>query len=210
MTPDEPPREPPADLANETGVERIWRIADMTPAAMSNVPWSVKGVEHEAREAAKLAARKAGLPLGVWLSQTIHAAAAQQLKSSSGPTVYAAASASPMSGDRVPRPPALTPEAVLESINRLSTRLAESEARTAEALAPIVQKVAQLSAKVEQGKAGGDSRLEIDPLERAMMRMTERLDRIEDGRGGAPRPAAERPNENHRRKPGFFSRLFSD
>jgi localization factor PodJL len=181
---------------------------------MSNVPWSVKGVEHEAREAAKLAARKAGLPLGVWLSQTIHATAAQQLKSSSGPTVYAtsaasssAASADGSLGSATARPPALTPEAVLESINRLAGRLAESEARTAEALAPIVEKVAKLSAQIEDGK-GGPSRIDVDPLERAMMRMTERLDRIEEVRG-APRPAERQPDPN-RRRPGFFSRLFSD
>src|SRR5690606_14592999 len=145
---------------------------------MSNVPWSVKGVEHEAREAAKLAARKAGLPLGVWLSQTIHAAAAQQLKSSNGPTMYAAANAAAASSDGASapaRPPALTPEAVLESINRLSARLAESETRTAEALAPLAEKVAKLAAQVEQGQAGGiDPRIDVDPLERAMMRMTER------------------------------------
>ena len=187
---------------------------------MSNVPWSVKGVEHEAREAAKLAARKAGLPLGVWLSQTIHAAAAQQLKSSSGPTFYAAAGAAP-AADNVAsgmapggaRPPALTPEAVLESINRLSARLTESEARTAEALAPLAEKVAKLAVQVEQGKAGGgpDARIDIDPLERAMMRMTERLDRIEEGRGGARASAqAQRPSDGPPRKPGLFSRLFSD
>lgn len=188
---------------------------------MTTVPWSVKGVEHEAREAAKLAARKAGLPLGVWLSQTIHAAAAQQLKSSSGPTIYAstghaaAGSAAP-AGDGVARPPALTPEAILESINKLSARISESEARTAEALVPIAEKVARLSAQVEEAKAsgggGGNARAEIDPLERAMMRMTERLDRIEEGRGGTPRPAApERPNDGpQRRKPGLLSRLFSD
>ena len=180
----------------------------------------MKGVEHEAREAAKLAARKAGLPLGVWLSQTIHAAAAQQLKSSRGPIVYASdAGASSSRGiagaanaNAAPHPPALTPEAVLESINRLSSRLAESEARTAEALAPIVEKVAKISAQIEQGKVGGGggSRIDIDPLERAMMRMTERLDRMEDGRGGGAARPAERPAEPHRRKPGLFSRLFSD
>jgi localization factor PodJL len=181
---------------------------------MSNVPWSVKGVEHEAREAAKLAARKAGLPLGVWLSQTIHAAAAQQLKSSSGPTVYTGTAYAPPNGDApagssIPRPPALTPEAVLESINRLAGRIAESEARTAEALAPIVEKVAKLSAQVEEGKGAG-SRIDVDPLERAMMRMTERLDRIEEGRGGTPRPSERKIEEQNRRRPGFFSRLFSD
>ena len=30
------------------------------------IPWSVKGIEPEAREAAKLAARRAGLTLGEW------------------------------------------------------------------------------------------------------------------------------------------------
>ena len=84
--------------------------------------------------------------------------------------------------------------------------------RTAEALAPIVEKVAKLSAQIEQGKVGGGggSRIDIDPLERAMMRMTERLDRMEDGRGGGAARPAERPAEPHRRKPGLFSRLFSD
>ncbi|HEY4135667.1 MAG TPA: hypothetical protein VGO34_10675 [Alphaproteobacteria bacterium] len=175
---------------------------------MSNVPWSVKGVEHEAREAAKLAARKAGLPLGVWLSQTIHATAAQQLKSSSGPAVYAPSNyasygADMPAGSSTPKPPALTPEAVLESINRLANKIEETEARTAEALAPIIEKVAKLSAQVEEN-GGGNARIDVDPIERAMMRMTERLDRIEHG------PGDERPDPQGRRRPGFFSRLFSD
>jgi localization factor PodJL len=37
----------------------------------SGVPWSVKGVEPEAREAAKAKARRAGLTLGAWLNQVI-------------------------------------------------------------------------------------------------------------------------------------------
>jgi localization factor PodJL len=35
------------------------------------IPWSVKGIEPEAREAAKIAARRAGMTLGAWLTQTI-------------------------------------------------------------------------------------------------------------------------------------------
>ena len=35
------------------------------------VPWSVKGIEPEAREAAKQAARRAGMTLGAWLNQAI-------------------------------------------------------------------------------------------------------------------------------------------
>lgn len=37
----------------------------------SKSPWSVKGVSAEDREAAKVAARKAGIPIGVWLSEQI-------------------------------------------------------------------------------------------------------------------------------------------
>ena len=47
-------------------------------------PWSVKGVEPEAREAAKIAARRAGLTIGNWLNQIIRTAAAEQLTNSSG------------------------------------------------------------------------------------------------------------------------------
>ncbi len=37
----------------------------------SNIPWSVKGIDPEAREAAKVAARKAGMTLGEWLNSLI-------------------------------------------------------------------------------------------------------------------------------------------
>ncbi|MBS41547.1 MAG: hypothetical protein CMM83_07515 [Rhodospirillales bacterium] len=47
-------------------------------------PWSVKGVEPEAREAAKIAARRAGLTIGNWLNQIIRTAAADQLTNSNG------------------------------------------------------------------------------------------------------------------------------
>ena len=49
--------------------------------AINVSPWSVKGVDPEARGAAKIAARRAGLTIGSWLSQTIRAAAAEQLTS---------------------------------------------------------------------------------------------------------------------------------
>ena len=56
---------------------------------MAYAPWTVKGVDPEAREAAKLAARRSGLPLGVWLSQTIRGAATAQFKGQAGPVYQA-------------------------------------------------------------------------------------------------------------------------
>jgi localization factor PodJL len=35
------------------------------------LPWSVKGIEPDVREAAKLAARRSGMTLGEWLNSTI-------------------------------------------------------------------------------------------------------------------------------------------
>ncbi len=40
----------------------------------SNAPWSVKGIERDARETAKEAARREGMTVGEWLSQVIYAA----------------------------------------------------------------------------------------------------------------------------------------
>lgn len=179
---------------------------------MSYAPWTVKGVDPEAREAAKLAARRAGLPLGAWLSQTIRGAATAQFKGQAGP-VYEAPSPSGAFATAAPadpppssgRPPSPTLEALLESVNRLAQRIEQQESRAAEALAPLAQKVNELTEKIE--KTSADKAVSSDPLERAMMRMTERLDRIESARpsgGGAPdRSGARRPK-------GFFARLFSD
>lgn len=67
------------------------------------LPWSVKGVEPDAREAAKAAARRDGVTLGVWLNRTIYANSAEGAASSEA-------------GDAPPKPteaaPAADPTAV--------------------------------------------------------------------------------------------------
>lgn len=47
----------------------------------TETPWSVRGVEPETREAAKMAARRSGLTLGHWLNRTIRNAVAEELGS---------------------------------------------------------------------------------------------------------------------------------
>jgi localization factor PodJL len=182
---------------------------------MAYAPWTVKGVDPEAREAAKLAARRSGLPLGVWLSQAIRGAATAQLKGQAGPVYEAPSPPSFRSMSSDPettmshgsRTPSLTMEALLESFNRLAQRIEQNDTRAQEAIAPLAKKVTELSEQIE--KTSGDKSLNSDPLERAMMRITERLDRIEtSGRPGAP-PPKERVSSSRRQK-GFFARLFSD
>lgn len=180
----------------------------------SAIPWSVKGVEPEAREAAKLAARRQDVPVGQWLTQTILASATQELKhtrrkseasESANANVQDTASSPHEAPDNaidetadasVGRggPPALTPEAILESIQKLANRVEESEARTAEAITPLAERIANLDDQIGTIKESGT--VSTAPVERAMMRLTERLEKLEGG---------------HRKEPegGFLAKLFS-
>lgn len=214
----------------------------------SNTPWSVKGVAHEAREAAKIAARKAGQPVGLWLSQTILSAATQELKRGYGaerpPPNYPQAPNSgypprpgysqgygqgqgagygePPPYDGGPRPPALTTQAVIESINKLSTRIDAAEQRTTAQIKPIMDKVDQLATQIERVDQAASQIGRIDdlavqiedmktkatspvttaPVERAVMRMSERLQKLEQRNAGSAR------GEPSAKGGGLFSRLF--
>jgi hypothetical protein len=50
-----------------------------TGNAIAVPAWQVKGIEHETREAVKQAARRAGLPIGTWVNQTLHRAATEEI-----------------------------------------------------------------------------------------------------------------------------------
>lgn len=43
-------------------------------------PWSVRGISHETRTAAKKAARRSGLTIGEWMERTLQEAAQRDLK----------------------------------------------------------------------------------------------------------------------------------
>lgn len=138
---------------------------------MAKSPWSVKGIDPETREAAKMAARRAGMPVGAWLSQVIRQAAVNQFKG------VPVAPPPPMPGYddgavHAPAPPsgpasvpALTMQTLFENLQRLVgriERIEESDGRAAPTVAPI---------------------------ERAVMRISERLDKMEEGLGRSPKVA---------------------
>lgn len=172
---------------------------------VSASPWSVKGIEPEAREAAKIAARRAGMTVGQWLSRTIRATAAQQLagapplSTEPAPTQPDSLPSSPaamavlgpqngLSAETLPiieaghtaHPPMRLNEAIFENILRLANRIEESESKTQAAVAPLVDQVEQLSEQVEQVKARAT--LSTAPVERAVTRLSERLEKIEAAR----------------------------
>ena len=206
-------------------------------------PWSVKGVDPEARGAAKSAARRAGLTIGSWLSQTIHATAAEQLAMPTQGHTHTASdenssktqisqdhnpgsqynpsheyntaqefypnagytgssgfkntpqsqppygySQQPDPGSYIGSKPIPTPtiQELFDSIQLLNSRLEQAELKTNATLEPLAEQVTQLSKKVDQVKA--EKEPSTVTVERAVIRIKERLDKMEEGHNKSIRP----------------------
>jgi len=175
---------------------------------VSKSPWSVKGVEPEAREAAKIAARRAGLTVGEWLSHTIRTAATDQLSGNRGggdPQGYgqgpdgdpdagrydgypdsgngrghATGYGAGPSSDHISNVPAPTIQALFDSIQKLSNRVEQAEMKTTSAVAPLMEQVENLSEQVEEVRS--QNTVSTAPVERAVSRLSERLEQIEENR----------------------------
>lgn len=109
----------------------------------SNAPWSVKGIERDARETAKAAAQREGMTLGEWLNQMIYAA-----------------------GDPNAAPPAandidgLKARDIATAFEHLSRRIAGAEAKNAdsvESLARSLGGVVERLQRMERARNPGES-----------------------------------------------------
>ncbi|MCE2509774.1 MAG: hypothetical protein J4G10_02165 [Alphaproteobacteria bacterium] len=169
----------------------------------SQSPWSIKGIEPEAREAAKMAARKAGMTLGGWLTRTILSVAAHELKRNTAgkpPPEWEEGAGPDLSP---PSPPALTEEAILKSIQQLIQRVEHIEQVTQETIAPISEKVEQLAERVKE--VNEKTGISAGPLERALQRLTERMDTMEVGDAAPEQEREKRPRPQRSR----FARMFN-
>jgi len=181
-----------------------------------NQPWSVKGVEPEAREAAKLAARRSGMTLGVWLNRVIRSAAAEEL-SGGRPSP-------PSPASDPPQLPALPIDALLDAIKlqgddiKRAVREAAAQiekldpalAKLDPALARLDPALARMEQAAEKIGAMGDlpqrlaeaeakankAALAVGPLERTVVRLSERLNPVDE------------PMHQPERRRGFLGRLF--
>lgn len=84
----------------------------------SNVPWSVKGIDPEARVVAKEAARKAGMTLGEWMTSMIHQVG-EDGQPVTSEDIKDHLPATGVSADQL--------RAVVDSLNRLNERLTTTE-----------------------------------------------------------------------------------
>ena len=106
-----------------------------------NSPWSIKGVSHEARDAAKEGARISHQPLGGWLNQVIRMtsdAEGAAPVTSSGSSADAPSAASPSS--------ATTWQ---EAVVRLEARIAETEQSATAAALPVDAALERIADRLE-------------------------------------------------------------
>ncbi|MGV6819975.1 MAG: hypothetical protein ACWA5T_05695 [Parvularcula sp.] len=158
----------------------------------SNVPWSVKGIDPEARVVAKAAARKAGMTLGEWMNSMIREAGNEE-RPADAPT--------PLHDKGT----GVTPDqlrAVVDSLNRLNERLRatednlkKTEEKSREAMGGLNQGLetvferikrvekaraetqAAIQGSVPQATPEGRERLEsLRALERALSQMLEQFE----------------------------------
>ena len=125
----------------------------------STAPWSVKGIERDARETAKEAARREGMTVGEWLNQMIYTAGDGE---SSGGNVEGLKAAD-----------------LVTAIEHLSRRLADAESKSATAVEEMTRNFGGVVERVQRLErikpAAGGAPLPDD--------LEERLERLES-RGG--------------------------
>jgi len=134
----------------------------------SNVPWSVKGIEKDARETAKEAARREGMTVGEWLNQIIYSQAEGE---SSGGEVQG-----------------LQVRDIITAIEHLKNRVVEAEGKHARAVAELSRNMGAFVERVQ--------RLErVKPAEGSYEDIAERVDRLERAGGDKSRVDALRALE---------------
>ena len=119
----------------------------------SNVPWSVKGIERDARETAKEAAKREGMTVGEWLNQMIYAAGDPE------------ASGGDVEGLKL--------RDVVTAIDHLHKRIADSSEEHGANVGELTSKMGDVVERVqrlERNKPGGDrDRVEaLKALEKAV------------------------------------------
>ena len=160
----------------------------------SGVPWSVKGIEPEAREAAKQAARRAGVTLGTWLNQVIMESGTDEVGRQEPSAMETRYSPPERTSSQTSLPgPAADLDPVAQAVRELVQRVDNSERRTAEMTRKLEQTVSQLATRLDQPGYEPEERYSsapsADPLERKLQMLGERLER--GGRGGL-RPEDQR------------------
>ncbi len=132
-------------------------------------PWSVKGIDPRAREAAREAARRRGLTIGEWLNQAILAnEAALAAVRAEGPQNRAPAAE----------------DALSQALMALSERVDANDRRAALAINTMDRSLSTIGQRIEAAGAGGAPSENVDgllaELREAQSALLHRMRRLED------------------------------
>ena len=135
----------------------------------SNAPWSVKGIDRDARETAKEAARREGMTVGEWLNQMIfsHSEAGGE-----GPAQTGALADSEVEGLKL--------RDIVTAIEHLRNRAVEAEAKQARVMGELTRSMGGFVERVQ--------RLErVKPAEGSYQDVAQRLEKLERAGGDRQR-----------------------
>ena len=122
----------------------------------SNAPWSVKGIERDARETAKEAAKREGLTVGEWLNQIIYTAGTDE--ESSGEIE------------------GLKLRDLVTAIEHLNKRIGTADAKSDEALGGLSRNIGSVVERIQ--------RLErVKPTEGSVGDIAQRVEKLEKAGG---------------------------
>jgi localization factor PodJL len=153
----------------------------------SNIPWSVKGIDPEAREAAKIAARRAGMTLGEWLNSLILQSGELPEGLAAQLVAEAAAEDARGHGGEASDEDEAELQSRLETLNR---RLDQSERQSALAVSGIDQSIERLASTIESSRrllATGDvaPKSTVNELASRVERLQSQLEQVSvQGRAG--------------------------
>ena len=161
----------------------------------STAPWSIKGIDPDARDAAKKAARAAGMTLGEWMNQQILEAGKERAEAGAdSPEPVQSVAANAITIDHL--------RELVASLNRLNDRLQTNERHSKEAISGLNQglttaldRIRTLQKerrdtsteglidrieKIEKGEVDRGGIAGLKALEKALTRTLEQFDSIRD------------------------------
>ena len=141
----------------------------------SNAPWSVKGIDRDARETAKAAAQREGMTLGEWLNQMIFAAGDPDAAPPPAPNA-----ANDLEG--------LKARDIAMAFEHLTRRVSTAEAKSAEAVESLARSlggVVERLQRMERARNPGETPPDL----------AERIERLEEKSGDRTRIEALRALE---------------
>ncbi|MCO5089388.1 hypothetical protein [Bosea sp. (in: a-proteobacteria)] len=172
----------------------------------NSLPWSVKGVDPRTRDAAKAAARRAGMTLGEWLDQRIREESGEAPAEPAPEQHDIAALSERLSRlslsrtDTAPRrgspaPSRQTMDSLVDQAAALESMTREANARTAGALESITRWIEKTESRLSSSERGSAERQEraTSVIAEAIKTMGERIAEIErrslEARHSRPEPA---------------------